>query len=90
MMPITGFPFPHSAVNAVGEGQQCGHDFLMGQIAQAQPAALAFRILEIQRLSAILALEKLHGPIRDSACDGEYDLSAADTSTTPFRHKAST
>src|SRR5262245_14298311 len=39
---------------------QRGHHFLMRQIAQAQPAALAFRIFEIDRLAAILALEKFH------------------------------
>ena len=40
---------------------QCSDDFLLRQIAEPQPAALALRILEIQQLAAILALEQLHG-----------------------------
>src|SRR6516225_9331138 len=39
---------------------QGGNDLLFRQIAQPQPAALARRILEIERLTAILAFKKLH------------------------------
>src|SRR5262245_61326778 len=41
---------------------QCSDDLLLRQITQPQATALALRILEVERLSAILALEKLHGP----------------------------
>ena len=41
---------------------QCSDDFLLRQIAQPQATAFALRILEIERLTAILALEELHGP----------------------------
>jgi hypothetical protein len=39
---------------------QSGHHLLLRQIAQAQPAALARRILEIERLPAILAFKQFH------------------------------
>ncbi len=39
---------------------QCGDDFLLWQIAEPQPAALALRILEIEQLPAVLTLEKFH------------------------------
>src|SRR5262245_19611190 len=41
---------------------QCGDGLLLRQITQPQATALALRILEVERLSAILAFEKLHGP----------------------------
>src|SRR4029453_7165707 len=41
---------------------QCSDDLLLRQITQRQATALALRILEVERLSAILAFEKLHGP----------------------------
>src|SRR5215831_13099466 len=41
---------------------QCSDDLLLRQITQPQATALALRILEVERLSAILAFEKLHGP----------------------------
>ena len=44
---------------------QCGDDFLMRQIAQAQATAFALCILEVERLTAILAFKKLHGRIAD-------------------------
>src|SRR5215831_13170705 len=44
---------------------QCGDGFLMRQIAQAQAAAFALCILEVERLTAILAFKKLHGRIAD-------------------------
>src|SRR6195256_5214256 len=41
------------------------HDLALRQIAQAQPAALAARVLEIERLPAVLAFEELHAaPMR--------------------------
>src|SRR5262249_25621841 len=42
---------------------QCSDDFLLRQITQPQATALALRILKIERLTAILALEELHGPV---------------------------
>src|SRR2546426_9240023 len=41
---------------------QCSDDLLLRQITQPQAAALAPCVLEVERLSAILAFEKLHGP----------------------------
>src|SRR5262245_12708871 len=46
----------------------CSDDLLLRQITQPQTAALALRILEVERLSAILALEKLHGPGHPDGC----------------------
>src|SRR5215813_8188146 len=42
---------------------QCSDDFLLRQVTQPQATALALRILEIERLTAILALEELHRPV---------------------------
>ena len=41
---------------------QCGDERPFRQIAEPKPAAFARGVLEIERLSAVLALEKLHGP----------------------------
>src|SRR5215813_15157886 len=41
---------------------QCSDEFLLRQITQPQATAFALRILEIERLTTILALEELHGP----------------------------
>src|SRR5262249_1683501 len=52
---------------------QCSDDFLLRQVTQPQATALALRILKIERLTAILALEELHGP---GHSDGRCRLAA--------------
>src|SRR5262249_37662666 len=47
---------------------QCSDHLLLRQITQPQAAALALCILEVERLSAILAFEKLHGPGHPDSC----------------------
>src|SRR5262249_22986789 len=59
------FALPGKRAPAAVNLFQCGDDFLMRQIAQAQAAAFALCILEVEGLTAILAFKKLHGRIAD-------------------------
>src|SRR5262249_14722110 len=62
-LPLRRERTPH----AIGRFQ-CSDHLLLRQITQPQAAALALCILEVERLSAILAFEKLHGPGHPDSC----------------------
>src|SRR5262245_15856013 len=57
VLPLRRERTPH----AIGRFQ-CSDDLLLRQITQLQATALALRILEVERLSAILSFEQLRGP----------------------------